>query len=251
MLRKRDVLVEPKRKSRKISISSSFNSQLSSYKDHCIERNLTDNTVQSYIFYLGYLRKYLLSRNQSLLVDEILEKDIKGFLSFMRKEKDNTQATLNSAIASIRPFFNYLVNEQVIVDSPMEKIRKGKVDINPIIPFSESDLLKLLKQPDKSRHAGYRDYFIMLILASTGMRISECLNLRICDVDFCNERIVISQTKNRRPRIDGLAKKIKQELQRFIRICLDGTYITGFLFQNQDSEQVSSKTIQDSIKRYG
>jgi len=251
MTRKREVLLEPKRKSRKISISSSFNSQMINYKDHCIERNLTDNTVQSYIFYLSYLRKYLISQNHSLLVDEILEKDLKGFLSFMRKEKDNTQATLNSAIASIRPFFNYLENEQVIAVNPMEKIRKGKVDKNPIIPFSESDILKLLKQPDKSRHAGYRDYCIMLILASTGMRISECLNLRICDIDFSNERIVISQTKNRRPRIVGLASKIKLELQRFIRICLHGTSSTDYLFQNQDSGQVSSKTIQDNTKRYG
>lgn len=43
MTRKRVALAEPKRKSRKISISSSFNSQLINYKDHCIERNLTDN----------------------------------------------------------------------------------------------------------------------------------------------------------------------------------------------------------------
>lgn len=128
---------------------------------------------------LGYLKRYLEENQHSLLVDEITERDLKDFLSFMRKTKGNNQATLNSAIASIRPFFNYLIDQEVIQDHPMARVKKGKVDQKPIIPFSTDDIKNLLQQPDKSRQAGYRDYCMMLMLLSTGMRITECLNLLI------------------------------------------------------------------------
>lgn len=251
MARKTAVVTPVKRKSRKIKSPTDYSIQFDDYLIHCEERNLTSNTVESYRFYLGYLKRYLEESEHSLLVDEITERDIRDFLNFMRKLKENSQPTLNSAIASIRPFFNYLVEQEVILESPMAKIKKGKVDKKPIIPFSADDIQNLLKQPDKSRHAGYRDYCIMLMLLSTGMRISECLNLTISDIDFKNNRILIRESKNRTPRIVGLAKKIKPELQRFIRLCLSDAKPFDFLFQNQDGGKLADNTIQSNFKEYG
>jgi len=184
MARKSAIVTPVKRKSRKIQSPTDYSIQFDDYLNHCEERNLTQGTVESYRFYLGYLKKYLEENQHSLLVDDIMERDLKDFLTFMRKTKGNNQATLNSAIASIRPFFNYLIGQEVIQDHPMARIKKGKVDQKPIIPFSNEDIHNLLQQPDKSRHAGYRDYAMMLMLLSTGMRISECLNLTISDIDL-------------------------------------------------------------------
>ncbi|WP_088226124.1 tyrosine-type recombinase/integrase [Desulfosporosinus sp. FKB] len=251
MARKSAIVTPAKRKSRKIIVPTDYSIQFDDYLNHCEERNLTQGTVEGYRFYLGYLKRYLEENQHSLLVNEIVERDIRGFLTYMRKAKDNNQATLNSAIASIRPFFNYLIEQDVIKDHPMARIKKGKVDQKPIIPFSSEDIQNLLKQPDKSRHAGYRDYCMMLMLLSTGMRISECLNLTISDVDFKNNRILIRESKNRTPRIVGMAKKIKPELQRFIRLCLSNAKPFDFLFQNHDSKKLADNTIQANFREYG
>jgi len=250
MARKSPIITPIKRKPRKIQILTDYSIQFDDYLIQCEERNLTVKSIEGYRFYLGYLKKYLEENQHSLLVDEITERDLKDFLKFMR-EKGNTQATINSAIASIRPFFNYLVEQEVIKDHPMAKIKKGKVDQKPIIPFSSDDIHILLKQPDKSRQAGYRDYCIMLMLLSTGMRISECLNLTISDIDFKNNRILIRESKNRTPRIVGMAKKIKSELQRYIRLCLVDSNPYDFFFQNQDSGKLAIRTIQENISQYG
>lgn len=251
MTRKSTVVTPSKRKPPKIQIPTDYSIQYDDYLNHCEERNLTQNTIDSYKFYLGYLRNYLEENQHSLLVDEIAENDIKGFLNYMRKMKNNHQATINAAIAQLRPFFNYLTEQEIIQDNPMSKIKKGKVDQKPILPFSSEDIQNLLKQPDKSRHAGYRDYCIMLVLLSTGMRISECLNLFIADIDFKNNRILIRESKNRTPRIVGLAKKIKPELQRFIRLCHLDSKAFDLLFQNHDGEKVADNTIQESFREYG
>ncbi|KUO72878.1 MAG: hypothetical protein APF81_26750 [Desulfosporosinus sp. BRH_c37] len=251
MTRKSAVVTPTKRKSYKIQIPADYSIQFDDYLIHCEERNLTQNTVDSYKFYLGYFKKYLEENQHSLLVDEITERDLKDFLNYMRKIKTNHQATINAAIAQLRPFFNYLIEQEIILDNPMTKIKKGKVDQKPILPFSNEDIQKLLKQPDKSRHAGYRDYSIMLMLLSTGMRISECLNLCISDIDFKNSRIIIRESKNRTPRIVGLANKIKPELQRFIRLCHPDYSPIDVLFQNQDGGKVADNTIQENFRNYG
>lgn len=251
MARKSVIITPVKRKSRKIQLPTDYSIQFDDYLIYCEERNLTLKSIEGYRFYLGYLQRYLEENQHSLLVDEITERDLKDFLNFMRKEKNNTQATINSAIASIRPFFNYLIEQEVIKDHPMAKIKKGKVDKKPIIPFSNEDIYNLLKQPDKSHRAGYRDYCIMLMLFSTGMRISECLNLTISDIDFKNNRILIQESKNRTPRIVGMAKKIKSELLRYIRLCLPDAKPFEIFFQNQDGGKLGVRTIQENINQYG
>lgn len=251
MARKLAIITPVKRKSRKIQSPTNYSIQFDDYLNHCEERNLTQGTVESYRFYLGYLKRFLEENQRSLLVDEIMERDLKDFLTFMRKTKGNNQATLNSAIASLRPFFNYLIEHEVIQDHPMARIKKGKVDQKPIIPFSNEDIHNLLQQPDKSRHAGYRDYAMMLMLLSTGMRISECLNLTISDIDFKNNRILIRESKNRTPRIVGMAKKIRPELQRFIRLSLPDVRPFDILFQNHDNGKLAHNTINNNFREYG
>jgi len=250
MARKSPIITTVKRKPRKIQTLTDYSIQFDDYLIHCEERNLTSKSIKGYRYYLSYLKKYLEENQHSLLVDEITERDLKDFFNFMRG-KGNTQATINSAIASIRPFFNYLIEQEVIKDHPMVRIKKGKVDQKPIIPFSNEDIHNLLLQPDKSRQAGYRDYCIMLMLLSTGMRISECLCLTISDIDFKNNRILIQKSKNRTSRIVGMAKKIKSELQRYIRLCLVDSNPYDMFFQNQDGGKLAIRTIQENISEYG
>jgi len=252
MARKREIIAENKRKTRKIILPNYFSAQLDLYIAYCVERNLKQTTVDSYVFYLEYLRKYLTNQNHSLLVDEIEESDIKGFLDYLRKVKKNTQPTINSAIASIRPFFTFLTMKQkLLARNPMEDIQKGKTDSKPILPFSKYDLTMLLNEPSRSTYVGYRDYCIMLVLLSNGMRISECVSLRLMDIDFKDNKIIILKTKNRTGRIVGLSTKVKSELQKFIRLCHKESKSTDFLFMNQDGGQLAIRTIQENLKEYG
>ena len=106
MARKSAVVTPTKRKSYKIQIPTDYSIQFDDYLTHCEERNLTQNTIDSYKFYLGYFKKYLEENRHSLLVDEITERDLKEFLNYMRKIKTNNQATINAAIAQLRPFID-------------------------------------------------------------------------------------------------------------------------------------------------
>ena len=251
MARQREIIANAKKKQRKIVTPLGMETQIDNYIQYCAEKNLKESTIDSYVFYLAYFKTYLRGKQHTLLVDDIKEKDIKDFLNNLREVRENAQATINSAISSIRPFFTYLVSEGRILINPMESIIKGKIDKKPIIPFTLEQLNKLLKQPDKSRYVGFRDFCIMLLLIDTGMRIQECLNIKINDVKFKDSRIVLDKTKNRTPRIVGINEITKAELKRFLGMCMKDCDRDEYLFQNQDGEQLKKRTIQENIKKYG
>ncbi len=191
MVRKREIIAGAKRKTRKITNPNSIQTQIDNFIVNCVERNLKPITVDGYALYLTLLKTFLESNGHSLLVDEIMEEDIKSYLFYLRIARKVSQVTINTHIANLKPFFNYVVNQGIIEESPMSKIKKVKTDKKPIKPFTNEQLKLLINQPDKSTFAGYRDYCVMLVLADTGMRISECLNLLINNISFNESRILL------------------------------------------------------------
>jgi integrase/recombinase XerD len=109
---------------------------------------------------------------------------------------------------------------EIIHINPMKNIKKGKVDQKPIIPFTHDQVQNLLKTPDKSTFVGFRDVGIMIVLIDTGMRINECLNIKIEDIDFETGSIILKTTKNRTSRVVGISELTRREIKRLIKTWL-------------------------------
>lgn len=250
-MRKREIESTIKRRGkRKIENPTSMSFQVDNYINSIIQRNLTPKTIESYTGHLNTFKQYRASNGHSLLCDEITEADILDYLASQRN-KGSKQTSLNNVIATLRPFLNYLVDREIIHVNPMQKIRKGKNDQEIIIPFTPEDIKALLSQCTRTTYVGYRDYCIMLMLYGTGMRISECLGLHIQDVDFKQDKIYITTTKNRHPRIVGLSKKLKAELQKFIPLCLSECQPKDYLWQGQDGSPLAVRSLQQNATNYG
>ncbi len=184
-------------------------------------------------------------------IDEVTIEDIRDLIYFLKNERKLSQVSINSVIGHLKKFFGYLVDMEAITKSPADKIQKGKVDKNPIIPFSDEQMASLLKQPDPRTFKGFRDYCVMLLLADTGMRIGELLKISIEDIDFKNLEIILDSTKNRNSRKVGISELTKKELIGFKEIYLQGFDGKDYFFQNEKGQQLQKRTIQNSIKKYG
>jgi len=144
------------------------------------------------------------------------------------------------------------VQRQVIINNPMANIPKGKVDEKPIIPFSHEQVQILLNTPDKSRYVGFRDVCIMMVLIDTGMRINECLNMKIEDIDFETGTVILKTTKNRTSRVVGISEPTRKEIKRFMRIWLPNSQKRDSLFQSFDgSNQLAIRSFQGNLTKYG
>jgi site-specific recombinase XerD len=87
----------------------------------------------------------------------------------------------------LRTFFKWLVREEILTASPMERIDPPISRSDQITPFTTEQVQKLLAAAKKSKHPK-RDEAIMLMLLDTGMRVSELTGLKLADLDLQERR---------------------------------------------------------------
>jgi site-specific recombinase XerD len=99
-------------------------------------------------------------------------------------------ATIHRYFRELRTFFAWLVREEIISRSPMERIDPPKAQSEQIQPFTQEQYEAMLRAARRSQHPR-RDEAIIVMLYDTGLRASELCGLRKCDVDIQEKRAVV------------------------------------------------------------
>ena len=94
-----------------------------------------------------------------------------------------------------------------------------KVDKQPIATYTDEELEKLLKKPNinKCSFVEYRNYVMVAMFLSTGIRLSSLTNIRVKDINFDDEVVNIVHTKNRKSLIIPLNKQILSILKEYLK----------------------------------
>ena len=90
----------------------------------------------------------------------------------------------------LRAFFNWLLNEEVISESPMERISVPVARSNQIQPFTPEQVRAILDAARHSKHKR-RDEALVALLLDSGVRVSEACGLRVKDIDWHNHRCTV------------------------------------------------------------
>lgn len=146
------------------------------------ERELSQNTLESYIRDLEQFKEYLNS-NSSFDLMSANKTIIITYLMYLQKDGKAT-STISRNLASIRSFYQYLINKDFIREDPTYNLHspKGERKVPDILTPKEVDLL--LSQPDVSDFKGARDKAMLELLYATGIRVSELIDLNINDINF-------------------------------------------------------------------
>lgn len=133
---------------------------------------------------------FFLSRKGLNNINTINVKIIREYLVFMHNS-NLSKRTICRHISTLRCFFKFLVKKDIIKDNPFILISNPKTDkVLPKFLYNE-ELDKLLNTPDTKTIVGIRDALILELFYSTGIRVSELSNLKIKDIDFNAEKILI------------------------------------------------------------
>ena len=98
--------------------------------------------------------------------------------------------TIQRRVSTIKSFFKYLTENQIIDYNIAELIHVPKASKRLPYLLSENEIIKLMKLPDLSCYNGIRDKSILEILYSTGLRISELKSIKLDDIDL-NKKLII------------------------------------------------------------
>ena len=146
-----------------------------------LEKNLSQNTLESYKNDLSKFRNFLEKNNKSVLkADHFL---ILSFLSFLL-DKGFSSKTVSRNISSLKSFFKYLISVEHIKINPMLNIDAPKSGLFLPTTLTVEETQQILDAPNELRPIEMRDKAMLYTLYATGMRISELISLNMHNVDL-------------------------------------------------------------------
>ena len=202
-------------------------------------QNLSDRTIGYYKENLNYLFRF----KDVEYVEDYTKADIANYIMSL-KNSNVADSTINTRIRAVKVFFKYIESEYNVV-LPKIKLLKTSTKCKQI--HSVDNLKKLLETPNFKNFVQYRNWIMIQVMLSTGARLSSIQNLKIDDVDFINGNITFEHSKNGESYSVPLDSHIKDALKTFIDT-LPST--AEYLFCTKQGRQLTTISIQSSIKRY-
>lgn len=145
-----------------------------------VERGLSANTIMSYE---RDLKQYIafLVQQQVNSFQEVSRYTIIDFLQHLKDEKKSS-ATVIRMVSSLRKFHQFLRQEQVTQDDPMQHIETPKkAQVLPKI-LSLEEVETLIETPKTNTTLGLRDRAILEVMYATGLRVTELITLKLQDL---------------------------------------------------------------------
>ena len=177
------------------------------------ERNLSKNSVSSYLSDLRKLIGFLKNSKINFTPEKIKTENIREFLySESKKIKASTLARL---ISSLNGFFEYLLLENIVRENPVEKIEYPKLGLKMPITLTTNQIDKIIKRVSLNKTNGLRNETIIEILYSCGLRVSELINLKISDL-FLKESLIKILGKGNKERFVPISKIGKKLILKYI-----------------------------------
>ena len=178
-----------------------------------IERNLSKNTITSYVFDLQKLNIFLEENNFSSNPSYIKESTLKKFVYKISKEiKPSSQARI---ISGIKRFFDFLILENILNENPLENIETPKIGSKLPSTLTVKEIDKLIDSIDIKSKNKIRNKAIIEILYSCGLRVSELITLKVSDLYF-NESIIKVIGKGNKERFVPISKGAINYIEKYL-----------------------------------
>ena len=158
------------------------------------EKNYSEDTITSYeIDILEYLN-YCEEKNIS--IEKAKYNDVSSFLMDLNNRKEKA-TTLSRKISSLRGFYKFLMREEVVTDNPFTLVKAPKKEKKLPRFFYYNELEELFDACDLGTTLGIRDRAILEVFYSSGIRVSELVNIKKSDISGKEMRIFGKGSKER------------------------------------------------------
>jgi integrase/recombinase XerC len=187
------------------------------------ERNYSANTILSYETDLMSMVNFLNSEGIKSFKD-VHKESLRAFIGFL-VDSGFSQRSVARKIASMRSFFKYIRRQKIIEGNPALVLITPKVNKRLPSFLNERAVQQLLSLPDTATQYGKRDKAILELFYSTGIRLSELINLNINDIKS-SEGIVKVKGKGRKERIVPVGRKALSAINDYLAARKDGASIS-------------------------
>ena len=136
---------------------------------------------------------------------DMREEEIRAYLSHLAIDRNVSASTQNVALAALL----FLYRDVLKIDlNRIADIERARLPTRLPIVFTRDEVKAILKQLSSV------DHIVASLMYGTGLRLMECLRLRIKDIDFSYNQIFIRSGKGEKDRVTMLPISLKEPLRK-------------------------------------
>ena len=201
----------------------------------------SENTIKSY--YEDILEFYNFN-NQNIKIDKQI---VTNYLTKLY-EDNKAKTSIGRKLSSLRTFYNFLYNKNIIEINYFKNIKNPKKDKSLPKYVKEIDIDKMFEVPEVRNKYGLRNLLILRLLYSTGIRVSELINIKVKDINK-SERTIKILGKGNKERIVVYGNNTDECLKEYLSnsYILLNTNNSEYLILNKDGNKLSDRYIREMI----
>lgn len=186
------------------------------YRDYLTSvRKYPDNTVNSYLSDITIFKEYLSSLKINYLK---VDKDIIREYLKVLGNSNYKSSSINRILSSLKNYYEYLEYKHLIEYNPLKDLNRPKKEKRLPNFINNNDYEEIIKKSlERTDFIGRRNTLLLELLYSSGIRISEALNIKIKDINMGDKSIRILG-KGSKMRIVYFGEYAKEYLEEYLKV---------------------------------
>jgi integrase/recombinase XerD len=175
-----------------------------------LEKSLSYNSIEAYLNDVLKLENFFKETGTDISPANVSYSDLKAFIAWNGKNTSNTR-TLARVLSGVRAFFRFLLIEGEIEENPASLLESPKIGLKLPEVLAVTEIDRIIEAIDLSKPEGHRNKAIIETLYGCGLRVSELVNLRLTDIHYTEEFVVVTGKGNKQ-RLVPVSKKALKEI---------------------------------------
>lgn len=213
------------------------------YNDYLkYELNYSDYTIKEYFLHLDKYFEYINLNKINYL--NIKKDDVMGYLKHLDDQKLSNKSITN-ILSSLRNFYDFLLDQKIVDNNIFRLIRNPKIEKSLPNFLSYEEMRLILDSIDDKDILDKRNKLIVELLYSTGIRVSELVNMKVSDINFTDKSIRVLG-KGRKERIVYFGSYADEALKNYLDARNDKN---EYLILNHKKEKITTRGIEKIIDK--
>jgi integron integrase len=181
-------------------------------------RHLSYRTEQAYV---DWIKRFILFHKKRH-PNEMDETYISEFLTFLAVKRNVAASTQNQALSAILFLYRHVLKKEV---GWVDNVERAKKPSRLPVVFTRDEAKAILVRLEGAK------WLMVSLLYGSGLRLMECLRLRVKDIDFEYNQIVVRDGKGQKDRVTMLPTSLKNSFIKHlekVKAIHDGDLMAGF-----------------------
>ena len=183
---------------------------------------------------------------------DVNPEQVKLFLAFLGTQS-YSKSTIARKLATLRSFYKFCMRRGYVPAHPLASIRTPKQEKRLPKYLELEQISKLLSTPDDNTLLGARDRAMLEVLFSTGVRVSELVDLNFADVDYDGQTIRV-RGKGKKQRTAPVGPTAVAAIRKYTELrrgdARSATFDQNALFVNKHGQRLSTRSVRRKLDKY-